>query len=81
MDPRAVAGAHGWSLLGAYRVAMRPRELVVLWGMRTWADLSAFLCEARDPLVRRWLAYREEVVTCSEELLLMPGRLNPIRTG
>jgi hypothetical protein len=77
----AVAGAHGWSLLGAYRVAMRPREVVVLWGMRSWADLSVFLSDARDPLVRRWLAFREEVVTCSEEILLMPGRLNPIRAG
>jgi hypothetical protein len=77
----AVAGAHGWSLLGAYRVAMRPREVVVLWAMRTWFDLADFLAEARDPLVRRWRAYRQEVVTCSEELILMPGRLNPIRTS
>jgi hypothetical protein len=77
----AVAGARGWSLLGAYRVAMRPCEVVVLWGMPTWADLSDFLSNARDPLVGRWLAYRREVVTRSEELILLPGRLNPLRTA
>ena len=32
-----------------------------------------------EPDLQSWFAYRAETVTCSEELVLIPGRINPLR--
>ena len=71
------AQRHGWQLIGAYRVALRPREVLTIWGLREWADLSAPLT-ADEPDLRAWYTYRNQTVTCSEEMILLPARLNPL---
>jgi hypothetical protein len=71
------AKRHGWQLIGAYRVALRPREVLTIWGLRDWADLAAPLTPD-EPDLRAWLDYRNRTVTCSEELILLPARLNPL---
>jgi hypothetical protein len=70
----------GWHLVGAYRIAWRPREVLTLWALREWRDLGR-LEEARtggDGAVRSWLAYRDEVVRDLDEMVLLPGRMNPL---
>jgi hypothetical protein len=69
----------GWQLIGAYRVAMRPREVLTLWGMQEWSALSDLLAGRADPELSPWFAYRDSAVTCSEEMVLLPGRINPLR--
>ncbi|MCE2390237.1 MAG: NIPSNAP family protein [Proteobacteria bacterium] len=66
-------------LVGAYSVAMRPRQALTLFAFRDWADLARLL-KARhtDPEVRNWWEYREQVVERVDELTLLPGRLNPL---
>jgi hypothetical protein len=74
------AAALGWHLVGAYRVAWRPREVLTLWALREWRDLGR-LEEARtggEAVVRSWLAYRDEVVRDVDEMVLLPGRMNPL---
>ncbi len=68
-----------WQLVGAWRVAMRPRQAVVLFAFREWADLARLL-EAResDPGLRAWFDYRDRLVQDLEELVLLPGRMNPL---
>jgi hypothetical protein len=73
------AGRHGWQLIGAYSVLLRPREALVIWAMREWAGLSNLLAAAPDdPALREWSAYRARTVTCSEEMVLLAGRVNPM---
>lgn len=74
------AASLGWQLVGAYRVAWRPREVLTLWALRDWRDLGR-LEEARtggEPALRDWLSYRDEVVRDLDELVLLPGRMNPL---
>ncbi len=70
----------GWQLVGAYRVAWRPREAVSLWAIEDWPRLGELLsARSSDPRLREWFEYRERVVEEVEEALLLPGRMNPLR--
>ena len=77
---RPAAAAVGWELVGAYRVAWRPREALCLWALREWRDLGR-LAEAGTASgpIASWTAYRDRVVADVEELVLLPGRMNPLR--
>ena len=74
-----LAERYRWQLVGAYRVAMRPRQALTLFAFRDWSDMSALL-EARetDAELSNWFAYRDQVVQELQELVLLPGRLNPL---
>ncbi len=74
-----VSRRYGWQLVGAYRVAMRPRQVLTLFAFREWSEMSELLAaRASDPALREWFAYRDGVVEKVEELVLLPGRLNPL---
>jgi hypothetical protein len=73
------ATRHGWDLIGAYRVALRPREALVLWSLPGWDQLAGPLAAADEPDLREWRAYRADAVTCSEEMVLLPAGVNPLR--
>jgi hypothetical protein len=69
----------GLDLVGAFRVAMRPRQVVTLLGARGWKGLGSLLDQSvRDPDLRSWQAYRASVVEQAEELLLLPARHGPL---
>jgi hypothetical protein len=69
----------GIDLLGAFRVAMRPRQVLVLLGARKWAHLARFLERSQSDRAERgalsaWTDYRERVVARAETLVLLPVR-------
>ncbi|MBM4268337.1 MAG: hypothetical protein FJ144_17295 [Deltaproteobacteria bacterium] len=72
------ARALGWELVGAYRVAWRPREALILWALDEWAALGR-LSGASDAKVRAWNDHRASVTVDLEEIVLLPGRMNPLR--
>jgi hypothetical protein len=68
-----------WQLVGAYRVSMRPRQALVLFALRNWSDLARLVAaRAHDAELRRWFDYRDRVVEDLHELVLLPGRMNPL---
>ena len=69
----------GCDLLGAFRVAMRPRQVCTIVGAREWAGLAE-LAKAfrRDPAVSGWDRYKAEVTQQAEEMLLLPARHGPL---
>jgi hypothetical protein len=70
---------YGMELIGAFRVAMRPRQVLTLLGAREWAGLGAFLDAAQsDPDLRNWNAYRGARLARAEELVLLPVRHDPL---
>jgi hypothetical protein len=74
-----LARRYDWQLVGAYRVSMRPRQALVLFALRHWADLARLLeARERDPELRAWFEYRERLVQELQELVLLPGRMNPL---
>jgi hypothetical protein len=70
------AAKHGWGIIGAFRVAYRPRQVLSMWGLRDWSAAGAVL-SGSDPAIQAWSAYRESVVEQCEEMVLMPGRVGP----
>jgi hypothetical protein len=67
--------AHGLDLVGAFRVAMRPRQVLTLIGASEWSRLGSLLDAAtRDPGLRKWHEYRASTVEQAEELMLIPAR-------
>ena len=69
----------GLDLVGAFRVAMRPRQVVTILGARKWANLAALLERAdREPDLQRWNAYRAATIERAEDLLLLPARHGPL---
>jgi hypothetical protein len=69
----------GLDLVGAFRVAMRPRQVLTLLGAREWANLAALFERAdRDPDLKRWNDYRAVKIEHAEELLLLPARHEPL---
>jgi hypothetical protein len=65
----------GVDLIGAYRVAMRPRQVLTLFGARKWSQFARFAgacAEGRE--LRAWRDYRDSQVARSEELVLLPAR-------
>jgi hypothetical protein len=69
----------GLTLVGAFRVAMRPRQVVTIIGAREWSQLAAFLKMSNvEPALQRWNDYRAEIVEHAEEMLLLPARHGPL---
>jgi hypothetical protein len=69
----------GLDLLGAYRVAMRPRQVLTLVGAREWSGLAELAQATRtDPAVAAWDRYRAEVTEQAEEMVLLPARHGPL---
>jgi hypothetical protein len=69
----------GLDLVGAFRVAMRPRQVVTIVGAREWSRLGALFRESeRDPALRQWNEYRANTVEQAEELVLIPARHGPL---
>jgi hypothetical protein len=70
----------GVELIGAYRVAMRPCQVLTLLGAREWQGLASLVDGATsDPDLRAWQAYREARVKRAEELVLLPVRHDALR--
>jgi len=68
-----------WQLVGAYRVSQRPRQVLVLFALRDWSDLARLLtARDQDAELHRWFEYRDRIVDRLEELVLLPGRMNPL---
>ncbi len=69
----------GAQLIGAYRVALRPRQVLMMLAFQEWDDLAGLL-EARecDPELRDWFAEREARLQDVEELILQPSRVSPL---
>ena len=73
------AEGYGWSLVGAYRVAWRPREALTIFAMSEWSDLARLLqSRESDSALKSWFAYRDGIVQNTDEMLMMAGRLNPM---
>jgi hypothetical protein len=69
----------GIDLVGAFRVAMRPRQVVTILGAREWSGLGALLDQStRDPDLQGWQEYRAATIEQAEELLLLPARHGPL---
>jgi len=69
----------GLDLVGAFRVAMRPRQVLTIIGAPEWNRLGALLDQAdRDPALRRWHEYRASTVEQAEEQVLLPARHGPL---
>jgi len=69
----------GAQLIGAYRVALRPRQALMMLAFQEWDHLARLL-EAResDPELRDWFAEREARLQNVEELILLPSRMSPL---
>lgn len=68
-----------WQLVGAYRVSQRPRQALVLFALRHWSDLGRLLAaRAHEAELCRWFEYRDRIVDDLHELVLLPGRMNPL---
>jgi hypothetical protein len=68
----------GLDLVGAFRVAMRPRQVLTLIGAPEWSRLAALMASSDDPNVARWNEYRVNTVQQAEEMLLLPARHGPL---
>ncbi len=69
----------GLDLLGAYRVAMRPRQVLTLVGAREWSGLADLATATRtDPALAAWSTYKAEVTEQAEEMVLLPARHGPL---
>jgi hypothetical protein len=67
----------GVELIGAYRVASRPRQVLTVFAAPDWAKLSRFIAAAADgSALREWRDYRNQQVTRSEDLIGLPARHN-----
>jgi hypothetical protein len=75
--PRA---AHfDWQLVGAYRVSQRPRQVLTLFALRHWSDLARLLAaRGEDRELGRWFDQRDRLVEDLHEMVLLPGRMNPL---
>lgn len=72
----------GLVLIGAFRVAMRPRQVLTIIGAPQWRQLTETLSAAqRDPQLAAWTAYRAATAERSEEMLLLPARHDPLARG
>ena len=69
----------GLDLIGAYRVAMRPRQVLTIIGAREWSRLGTCLGAAPTHSgLRQWNDYRATTVDHVDELLLLPARFDPL---
>jgi hypothetical protein len=73
---------HALDLVGAFRVALRPRQVLTIVGAPDWARLAGFLdAGTRDQELRAFLEYRAGVAEQAEELVLIPARHDPLAPG
>ena len=73
---------YGVELVGAFEVAMRPRQVLTLIGAPTWHELAALLAAtSEDADLRAFMEYRAGVVEQLDELLLIPARHDAFATG
>ena len=71
--------ALGCDLLGAFRVAMRPRQVCTIIGAREWSGLAELAkATMSDPAVSAWDRYKADVVAKTEEMLMLPARHGPL---
>ena len=71
----------GLDLIGAYRVAMRPRQVLTIIGARDWSRLGALLDASTSHAgMQQWNAYRASTVDQADELLLLPARHGTLYT-
>ena len=76
------AQQYGLELIGAFQVAMRPRQVLTLMGAAEWAHFGAFLESAdTDPALRAWHEYRASCVARAEEVVLIPARHDPLASS
>jgi hypothetical protein len=72
----------GLDLIGAYRVAMRPRQVLTVVGAREWSQFGALLAATRThPRLEQWTDYRAATVDHADELLLIPARHGTLYPG
>jgi len=72
----------GLVLVGAFRVAMRPRQVVTIIGAPEWRQLAEMLAAAeRDAQLAAWNQYRATNAERAEEMLLLPARHDPLARG
>jgi len=71
---------YGLDLIGAFRVAMRPRQVLTIVGARQWSDLAAMLSAPSTPdsELQRWRDYHDGTVEHAEEMVLLPARHGPL---
>jgi hypothetical protein len=71
------ASRFGVELIGAYRVAMRPRQVLTVFAAPDWSKMSRFISASADgSALRDWREYRERVVVRAEDLIGLPARHN-----
>jgi len=69
----------GLDLLGAWRVAMRPRQVCTIIGAREWQGLADLVRATRtDPVLAAWARDKAELTQHAEEMLLLPARHGPL---
>ena len=72
----------GLVLIGAFRVAMRPRQVLTIIGAPEWRQLGEMLSATqRDPQLATWNGYRTTTADRAEEMLLLPARHSPFARG
>jgi hypothetical protein len=72
----------GLVLVGAFRVAMRPRQVLTIIGAPEWRRLAEMLSAAQPhPQLARWSEYRTATADRTEEMLLLPARHSPLARG
>ena len=72
----------GLVLVGAFRVAMRPRQVLTIIGAPGWHQLAEMLSAAQhDPQLATWNEYRTTTADRAEEMLLLPARHGPLARG
>ena len=65
----------GLALIGAYRVAMRPRQVLTVVGAREWSQMGSLLdASTSHASLKQWNDYRAATVAHADELLLLPAR-------
>lgn len=73
----------GWTLVGAWRTAMKDdSECVLLWSIPTWRDWANYEAQAAaDPPTIAW--HRRQIAMSSgcDRLLLVEAELSPLRLG
>jgi hypothetical protein len=75
-------GRLGLVLVGAFRVAMRPRQVLTIIGAPEWQQLAEMISGAQhDPQLATWNDYRTANADRAEEMLLLPARHDPLAHG
>ena len=75
-------GRFGVALVGAFQVAMRPRQVITILGAPAWHDLASLLAATTtDSDIRSFSEYRSRVVDHCDELMLIPARHDAFATG